>query len=109
MLEIKKILNENNIQYEDEKLSWENAKLSAYQQKLEKYKNDENVIIYGIELEDDIKPVGVGALFGIIGVILAHPVSPLAFWIAAAVLMFNFLFGYFAYKYKLKTNQVDKK
>lgn len=55
MLEIKRIFNKYNIQYEDEKLSWENAKLSAYQQKLEKYKNDENIIIYGIELEADIK------------------------------------------------------
>lgn len=54
MLEIKKILNENNIQYEDEKLSWENAKISAYNQKLEKYIMD-NVVIYGIELEADIK------------------------------------------------------
>ena len=53
MLEIKQILNNYALEYKDKNLSWENAKLSIYQQELEKYKDD--VIIYGIELEADIE------------------------------------------------------
>ena len=50
------------------------------------------------QLGDEIKPLWVGALVGFVGVILAHGVSPIAFWISASVLMGNFLFGYFVYK-----------
>jgi hypothetical protein len=52
MLEIKEILNKENINYEDKKLSW-GAKLSDYKDLLEKYE-DKNLIIYGVELEADI-------------------------------------------------------
>ncbi|MCT7535967.1 hypothetical protein N5T95_10615 [Aliarcobacter cryaerophilus] len=53
MLEIKNILDSKKFEYKDKNLSWENAKLSAYKSELEKY--NEDVIIYGIELESDIE------------------------------------------------------
>ena len=52
MLEIKKILDSENVEYKDKNLSWENANLSAYEQELELYNDDS--IIYGIELEIDM-------------------------------------------------------
>ena len=57
------------------------------------------------ELDNEIKPLWVGSLFGFVGIVVAHGISPLAFWIATAALMFNFLFGYFAYKHELKENK----
>lgn len=54
MMEIKNLLSSKNQIFEEKDLSWENAKLSAYQEELKKYEND-NVTIYGIELEADIK------------------------------------------------------
>ena len=54
------------------------------------------------QLGDEIKPLWVGALVGFVGVILAHGVSPITFWIFASVLMGNFLFGYFVYKHNKK-------
>ena len=59
------------------------------------------------QLGDEIKPLWVGALIGFVGVILAHGVSPIAFWISVSVLMGNFLFGYFVYKHEF--NKVNKK
>ena len=53
MLEIKKILDSKNVEYKDKNLSW-GAKLSDYQDILEKYKNEEDVILYGVELEANI-------------------------------------------------------
>ncbi|AXX95868.1 CorA family divalent cation transporter [Arcobacter ellisii] len=53
MLEIKKILSEKNETYENKDLSW-GAKLSDYRNELEKY-NTDDITIYGIELEEDIK------------------------------------------------------
>ncbi|MGJ0364454.1 CorA family divalent cation transporter [Aliarcobacter cryaerophilus] len=53
MLEIKKILDSENVEYKDKNLSWENANLSAYEQELELYNDDS--IIYGIELEIDMQ------------------------------------------------------
>ena len=50
MLEIKKILDSNNIQYIDKELSW-GAKLSEYKDEL-----SFDGIIYGIEIEADITP-----------------------------------------------------
>ncbi|MGJ0362209.1 CorA family divalent cation transporter [Aliarcobacter cryaerophilus] len=53
MLEIKNILDSKNFEYKDKNLSWGNAKLSAYKSELETY--NEDVIIYGIELESDVE------------------------------------------------------
>ena len=53
MLEIKEILNKENINYEDKKLTW-GAKLSDYKDVLKKYE-DKELIIYGIELESDVE------------------------------------------------------
>lgn len=52
MIEIKKILENNNIDFIDKNLSW-GAKLSDYLDEIEKYKSTD-VTIYGIELEVDI-------------------------------------------------------
>ena len=57
------------------------------------------------ELGNEIKPLWVGSLIGFIGVVVAHGISQFAFWIAVATLMFNFLFGYFAYKHEVKVNK----
>jgi hypothetical protein len=54
MIEIKKLLDDNNIQYIDYKLKW-GARLSDYKDKLQDYK-DIDFTIYGIELEKDIAP-----------------------------------------------------
>lgn len=53
MLEIQKILSNKNESYENKDLSW-GAKLSEYKEELEQYKS-EDITIYGIELEEDIK------------------------------------------------------
>jgi hypothetical protein len=53
MSEIQKILSNNHEIFENKDLSW-GAKLSDYRDDLEKYNNDE-ITIYGIELEEDIK------------------------------------------------------
>jgi hypothetical protein len=52
MITIKDILELNNLKYIDKNLSW-GAKLSNYKDELKKY---QDYIIYGIELEQDIKP-----------------------------------------------------
>ena len=49
-----KLNPELNEIYENKNLSW-GAKLSFYKDELEKYKNDESITIYGIELEKDIE------------------------------------------------------
>ncbi|MCT7550862.1 magnesium transporter CorA family protein [Aliarcobacter butzleri] len=54
MNEIEKILSSKNEKFENKNLSW-GAKLSFYKEELEKYKNDESITIYGIELEKDIE------------------------------------------------------
>lgn len=54
MREIKNLLSSKNEIYENKNLSW-GAKLSFYKDELEKYKNDESITIYGIELEKDIE------------------------------------------------------
>lgn len=54
MNEIEKILSSKNEKFENKNLSW-GAKLSFYKEELEKYKNDESIAIYGIELEKDIE------------------------------------------------------
>ena len=59
------------------------------------------------QLDGEIKPLWVGALIGFVGVILAHGVSPIAFWISVSVLMGNFLFVFFVYKHEF--NKVNKK
>lgn len=53
MIEIKNILDNQDIFYIDKKLSW-GANLSSYEDELNKYQND--YIIYGIELKEDITP-----------------------------------------------------
>ena len=54
MREIKNLLSSKNEIYENKNLSW-GAKLSFYKDEFEKYKNDESITIYGIELEKDIE------------------------------------------------------
>ena len=54
MMEIRNLLILNNEEFEDKNLSW-GAKLNDYKTVLDKYK-DENITIYGIELEADITP-----------------------------------------------------
>jgi len=51
MIAIKKILEKYNLYYKNKELSWENAKLSQYEQ----YLND-NDSFFGIELDEDITP-----------------------------------------------------
>jgi hypothetical protein len=54
MLEIKKILEERDgLLFFDKHLTWENAKLSMYDDILHEYGNQDNTEIYGIELRED--------------------------------------------------------
>lgn len=53
MQEISYILDRERIQYFDKKLRWDNANLDAYRTELEKYGNLPNIILYGIELQDN--------------------------------------------------------
>ena len=54
LLEIKKIAQSvNDILVFDNHLEWHNANLSMYHSVLQKYGNDSQVVIYGIELRED--------------------------------------------------------
>ena len=52
MIEIRNMLDENNVQYFDRKLTWSTAYLKEYAQELEMYGKIEEVNIYGIELQE---------------------------------------------------------
>lgn len=53
MQEITALLQQGKHSFFDRKLTWSNAHLSAYSGELLRYGNQENVLIYGIELQDD--------------------------------------------------------
>ncbi len=50
MKSIIQLLDDNKYIYIDNSLYWNNAKLSSYRDVLQKYADDERVIVYGIEL-----------------------------------------------------------
>ncbi len=52
MIEIRKMLEENKIQYFDHALTWSNAYLKEYAQELDKYGRMADTSIYGIELQE---------------------------------------------------------
>ena len=52
MSEIRNMLEENNIQYFDRSLTWSNAYLKEYAHELDIYGNNEDVNIYGVELQE---------------------------------------------------------
>lgn len=54
MCVIRDMLKEHNIAYHDRNLKWNNAAISRYSDILDKYKNQDNIIIYGIELTEDM-------------------------------------------------------
>lgn len=51
---IRDMLKEHNVVYYDNSPKWNNAVLSSYNDVLKKYHNKNNVIVYGIELTEDI-------------------------------------------------------
>lgn len=53
MQEIAALLKQCDFPFFNRNLSWSNANLSAYSEELQQYSNQENVLIYGIELQDD--------------------------------------------------------
>lgn len=53
MQEIAVLLKQCDILFFNRDLTWSNARLSAYSGELLRYGNQENVLIYGIELQDD--------------------------------------------------------
>lgn len=53
MIEIKKLLEQHGVEYVDKSLRWDNASWGAYAAEVEKYENDRDVELYGVELMDD--------------------------------------------------------
>lgn len=53
MMEIVVLLRQQGILFFDRHLNWENAILSAYRKELEKYGNQPETTIFGVELQDD--------------------------------------------------------
>lgn len=53
MQEIAVLLKQCDFPFFNQDLTWSNARLSAYSGELLRYGNQENVLIYGIELQDD--------------------------------------------------------
>ncbi len=57
MLEIKKMLEENRVQFFDKELSWYNAGIEAYQEELKRYGRQQDTCIFGIELHPSVRVV----------------------------------------------------
>ena len=53
MMEIAVLLEQQGICFFDRHLNWEKAVLSAYREELEKYGNQPETTIFGVELQDD--------------------------------------------------------
>lgn len=53
MQEIAALLKQCDFPFFNRNLSWSNANLTAYSEELQQYGNQENVLIYGVELQDD--------------------------------------------------------
>lgn len=53
MQEIAALLEQSQWLFFNRNLSWSNANLSAYSEELQQYGHQENVLIYGVELQDD--------------------------------------------------------